>query len=266
VIPVFAVSTLEKISLWQLALFVISSSVISLEVGFRLGQRRRLKPKAEKDSTVNSTVGAVLGLLGFMLAMTFGIALGQFDARRLAFIDEVDAIGTAYLRSDLLNPALRDQAKDSLRRYVQVRLEAVDQGDFKEAGARSEQLHKQLWAITIKAQREATDPISFGLFAQATGKVIDTHTRRVVAAFQSHIPTVIWLVLLGVAIFGMSEVGYQAGLCGSARSPSHLGLAICFTSVLWLVADLDRPREGVIRVNQAAMRELQRVIERERLS
>ncbi len=250
----------EYISLWQLFLLTLLLSILSLEVGYRLGKRRGHAPSLEKDSTVSATVGAILGLLGFMLAMTFGVAMGQFDMRRQAFVEEVDAIGTAYLRADLLPQELRHSSKKMLRDYVRVRLYAADTGKLKEAVARSEELHKSLWSTVIGAQDEVANPVSFGLYAQAIGDVIDVHTRRIVAAFQSRIPVVVWVVLFAVAALGMAEIGYQAGLSGSSRSPTHLALVVAFAAVLWIVADLDRPREGAIKVSQKTMRDLERMM------
>jgi hypothetical protein len=85
---------------------------------------------------------------------------------------------------------------------------------------------------------------------------MDLHTRRVVAASQLRIPTIIWIVLYSVALLGLTEMGYQTGVTGSARSPAFLGLVLSFAAVLWLIADLDRPREGTISVGQRAMQEL----------
>jgi len=251
---------LEVLSLWQLFAASLGLSFLALEIGYRIGRRRARTLSIERDSTVSATVGATLGLLGFMLAMTFGVAMGQFDMRRQAFVDEVDAIGTAYLRTDLLPPDLRQESRKLLREYVRIRLFAVDTGNIKEAAARSEMLHRQLWSIAVMAQDEVANPVSFGLYAQAIGEVIDVHTRRIVAAFQSRIPAIIWLVLFGVATFGMAEIGYQAGLSGSARSPTHLALIVSFAAVLWIIADLDRPREGAIKVSQRSMRELERMM------
>jgi hypothetical protein len=251
---------LEYLSLWQLSLATAVLSLIALELGYRFGKRRSQASCVEMDSTVSATVGALLGLLGFMLAMTFGVAVGQFDMRRQALVDEVDAIGTAFLRADLLPPDLREESRKLLREYVKARLYAVDSGNFREVEVRSETIHKQLWSIVIMAQDEVSNPVSFGLYAHSIGEVIDVHTRRLVAGFQSRIPAVIWLVLFGVAALGMAEIGYQAGISRSHRSPAHLVLIVSFCAILWLVADLDRPREGAIRVSQKSMRDLERMM------
>jgi predicted transporter len=75
---------------------------------------------------------------------------------------------------------------------------------------------------------------------------------------RSRIPVVIWIALYAVAIIGMASAGYQAGLAGTRRSPASMGLVLAFAGVLYLVADLDRPSEGLLTTSQAAMIDLQK--------
>jgi hypothetical protein len=243
-------------SLVQLFIATLVVSILALEAGYRLGTRRRSRPDFEKDAPVSTSVGATLGLLAFMLAMTFGVAMGQFDIRRQAFIDEVDAIGTAYRRSDFLSLDLSTKSKQTLKEYVAARLRVVDTGDLQAANIRSQQLHNQLWSIINSAKEQTGNHVLLSLYISSIGEVMDLHTRRVVAAVQLRIPTIIWIVLYSVACLGLTEMGYQTGITGSTRSLAFLGLVISFAAVLSLIADLDRPREGAISVSQKAMREL----------
>ncbi len=86
-------------------------------------------------------------------------------------------------------------------------------------------------------------------------------TRRILAATELRIPTIIWIVLYSVACLGLTEMGYQTGISSSVRSPAFLGLVLSFAAVLSLIADLDRPREGTIIISQKAMRELHQTID-----
>jgi hypothetical protein len=253
---VYATPLFSYLSLSQLFLLTLIITTLALETGYRLGRVRKAQQKPEKDPPINTSVGATLGLLAFMLAMTFGVAMSQFDLRRQAFLDEVDAISTAYLRTDFLPPDLREKSKQTLRDYVTVRLKAADTGDLQEANTRSKQIHTELWNQITLAQNTPNAQLPFALYIQSINQVLDLHTRRVIAAVQLRIPTIIWIVLYGVAIFGMAEMGYQTGITASARSPAFLGLIISFAAVLYLIADLDRPREGAIVVSQAIMRQM----------
>lgn len=247
---------LDIFPLWGFFLLTVAIIAAALEGGFRAGTALRRQRKAERESSVTAIVSATLALLGFLLAMTFSIAVSRFDARRYAFLHEVNALGTAYLRADLLPEAQRADARSRLKEYVDVRLRAVDEGALSQGIKRSEELHRELWAIAVEAAREAQNPVVVALFIQALNEVMDLHAERIVAAFQSRLPAAVWVALYFVAAVGMAELGYQSALAGSARSPTVLGLILSFAAVLWLVASLDRSREGPLRISQQAMRDL----------
>jgi hypothetical protein len=99
-----------------------------------------------------------------------------------------------------------------------------------------------------------------GLFIQALNEVIDLHAIRLQAAVRSRVPVTIWMALLVVATTGLGSMGYQAGLSGSTRSIAVVAVALAFSIVVWLIADLDRAREGMLRISQQAMIDLQRSI------
>ena len=73
---------------------------------------------------------------------------------------------------------------------------------------------------------------------------------------RSRIPTTVWLVLLVVAALSFGAMGYHSGLTGKCRSPAVLPVAATFATVIWMVVDLDRPHEGLLRVSQQPMIEL----------
>ncbi len=251
----------SHLSLLQLFIVTIVVSTLALEAGYQLGTRRKRRPDFEKDAPIGSSVGATLGLLAFMLAVTFGIAMGQFDIRRQAFFDEVDAISTAYRYSDFLSSELSTKSKHALKEYVATRLDVIKTGDLKSADIRSQQLHDQLWSYVNDAKDQTSNPILLGLYINSISEMMDLHTRRILAATELRIPTIIWIVLYSVACLGLTEMGYQTGISSSARSPAFLGLVLSFAAVLSLIADLDRPREGTIIISQTAMRELHQTMD-----
>ena len=162
-------------------------------------------------------VGASLGLLALLLAFTFGLAASRFETRRQVFLDEVNAIGTAYLRAALLAETDRTDARRLLREYVDVRLEGVRSGKVKEAIRRSEELQASLWAKAVALGQKSPTSIVIGLFIQSINEVIDLHTKRVAAGLRSRIPNIIWLVLYTITVLAMAEVGYHSGLAGKRR-------------------------------------------------
>ena len=256
VVPMTHLSFLDRLPLWGVFLATVAFITISMEVGFRLGSWRRRRSGLEKDAPVGALVGATLALLGFMLATTFGIAVSRFDLRLNTFIEEVDAISTALLRAEFLSNPLEKEVKKALGEYVDARLVATDPTKLTLAIARSEELHQVLWELTIAAERSTVNQVTAGLFIESINEIIDLHTRRVIAAVGARIPDIVWMALYAVTIFGMGELGYQAALAGSARSPTTIGLILSFTLVLWIIVDLDRPFEGSLKVSQKAMRDL----------
>jgi hypothetical protein len=144
---------------------------------------------------------------------------------------------------------------------VDVRIRAIESGEIRKGISLSEDIHRKLWKTTLRASAESPNFLAVGIFAQTLNGVFDAHTKRIFAAIDSRIPAFIWLVLYGVAMLGIGELGYQAALVGSSRSPTALGLIIAFAAVLALVVDLDRPQEGFLRINQNAMKSLRATME-----
>jgi hypothetical protein len=247
---------LDAVPLWALFIATIVTIVLAHECGYQLGQLRGRQKDRESDSPVGGMVGAELGLLAFLLAFTFGIAASRFDVRREVVLDEANAIGTAYLRAAMLPDPHREEVARLLREYTDVRIAAVQGGSAEEAIRRSEELHRQLWAHAVAAAHEDPRSVPIGLFVQALNEVIDLHTKRITASLRSRIPTPVWVVLYGVAIMAFVAMGYQSGLIRTSRSPGILVVALTFAAVIWLVADLDRPGEGWLRVGQQPMLDL----------
>jgi hypothetical protein len=247
---------LDYLPLWALFLATMAIVMVFLETGFRLGRHRSHRMEQEKESSVGAVVAATLGLLGFMLAFTFGIAGTRFDARRQAVLDEANAIGTTFLRAGLLPDDQGKNIRRLLRNYVDIRLEAVRTGDIETALRRSNELHGQLWAETEAIVKKTPESILAGLFVQSLNETIDLHETRIVMALHSRVPPVLWGTLYLLAALTMLGVGYHAGLTSSIRSLAFLVLVLTFSAVMVLVADLDRPHEGMIRVSQRAMIDL----------
>lgn len=249
-------SFLDYIPLWAIFGGTVALMSLSMEVGFRLGAWRKKRAQPEKESPVGAVVGATLALLGFMLAITFGVAVSRFEMRTEAYLNEIDTMSTAYLRTDFLPEDARNQIRQNLRDYVDVRIHAVESGDIQAGIRRSEEIHQLMWTRAAAALRANENSLSLSLFVQSLNELIDIHTRRVITGLWLRIPSTIWLVLYAIAFLGMGEIGYQTALSGSSRTPVSLALIIAFASILWLITDLDRPHEGMLRINQRAMREL----------
>jgi hypothetical protein len=248
---------LDVVPTWLLFVAVCVFTGLALEGGYRFGRWRHACSAEEKETPVGAMVGSILALFAFLLAFTFGMAGSRFEARRDTVLEEANAIGTTYLRTRLLPEPQRGASAKLLREYVDVRVRGVQDGKPREAITRSEELQESLWAEAVRAAESHPGPIT-GLYIQSLNEMIDVHTKRVQAGLRSRIPVSIWAGLFALALLGMASVGYQAGLSATRRSPAMLGLVLAFAGVLYLIADLDRSNEGLLKVGQHAMIDLQR--------
>jgi len=240
-------------------LFLVEVLVLglALESGYRLGWWRHAHVAGEKEQPVGAMVASILGLVALVLGFTFSLAASRFDARRMAVLKEANAIGTTYLRARLLPEPQRTVIAQLLRDYVEVRVHATEEGQISQARKRSEDLHERLWAQAAAATEQDTHSIINGLFIQSLNDVIDVHSERVLVGMHSRIPLVIWSGLFGLAMLGMTAVGYQSALSATRRTPAMVALVLAFSVVLSLIADLDRGQEGLLQVSQQSLIDLQ---------
>jgi hypothetical protein len=249
-------SALDILPLWSVFATSLAAILLSAEIGHRLGHARHKRAEHEKEPTVGAIVAAELGLLAFLLAFTFSLAASWFQSRRETLLDESNAIGTTFLRAKMLPEPEGSQTRQLLRNYVDARIAAVRDGTVESAIQHSIELQDKLWAAATTVAAKDPRSIPTGLFIQSLNEVIDLHAKRLLVALRSRIPTVVWAVLFAVAILSFGSMGYAGGLTGARRSPAVLAVALIFAAVIWLVIDLDRPQEGLLRVSQQPMIEL----------
>ena len=106
-----------------IATVLAAAMLAALELGYRLGTPRARTVSEALRSHINSVQASLLGLLTLIIGFTFSVALQHFDARSIAVVSEANAIGTTWLRSEMLNPDSRVAVRDLLRRYVDTRME-----------------------------------------------------------------------------------------------------------------------------------------------
>jgi hypothetical protein len=248
----------DVLPLWAVFLAQLVGGWVVLEAGYRAGRWRHARTTEEKDAPVSAMVAAILGLVAFMLAFTFGLAASRFDAKRQTVLEEANAIGTTYLRTRLLPEPQKSETAKLLRDYVDVRVRAVQEGNIAEAITQSEKLQELIWQQAVAAADKDHGSIMTGLFVQSLNEMIDVHAKRMLTGLRSRIPITIWFGLFALSALGICSMGYQAGLSATSHSPAMMALVVAFAGVLFLIVDLDRGREGFLTVDQTAMTDLQR--------
>ena len=252
---------LDKLPLWGVGLLTLGLVLAAIRIG-RIAGMASVRRKVDEDhGPVGSVVAAVLGLLAFMLAFTFGISASRFDARKGLLLDEVNAIGTLATRAELLPDPHGKASLELIRRYVEIRASLPGVTDIQKAIADSEAIQDQLFS-EAKAAMGKMDGEIFTSYLESLNLVMDLHTSRVTVALQYRIPGMIWLGLFLVTGISMAGVGYQMGLSKKSSLFIQLCLAVAFSWVVLLIATLDRTREGSITVSQQPMIELKKKLDR----
>ncbi len=254
---------LNQVPLWGVFLLTVVIVLLSIGLGTAMGSRRRRKPDHEAEAPLGTVIGATLGLLGFLLAFTFGVAAQIFQNRLQLLLNEVNAIGTTYLRTGLLLEPHQSQVRELLREYVDIRVNlakedpSLQMQKFHEVVSRSEALQDQMWSHVVAITETSRSPVIDALFINSLNETIDLQTSRL-TVFRYRIPPVVWHTLYFITILTMITVGYHAGLSGKSSLKMGLVLALTFGAVMLLIVDLDRPAEGHFRISQQPMFELQK--------
>jgi len=256
---------LYDLDLWLIFLVSIGVLVLSTELGFLLGRRAAPKTSDDARSQVGTIQGALLGLLALLLGFTFAMAMSRFEVRKQVLLDEANAIGTTFLRAQLLPEPQRQGIAEQLRRYVQVRLMLYEAGtDAKKLEAAVDattRLQQQLWSTAAALGEKEPRAVTIGLFLQSLNEVIDLHAKRL-TALENHVPEIILILLYFVALVATGLIGYGCGLGEVRNFLVTVAASILIAAVIIVIIDLDRPRRGLIRVSQQRMVELRDTLEK----
>lgn len=238
----------ELLPLWASFAGIVAIVVFSIWVGNYFASRRKKLPKpAEEEGPIGTVAAATLGLLAFILAFTFGLTASRFDTRRQLLLDDVTAIETTARRAELIPEPQRTQVREIMRKYIELRIGMPrDAAEIRERVRQSEELQRQLWAQTsMLADADLKNADIVSLFVDSVNELMNVQTRRVTIA-NYHIPWLIWMVLFGVTLLSMIQVGYLFGRSGSNNWLFIIALSLAFSGVMILIVDLDRSGTGAI--------------------
>ncbi len=242
-----------------LTLGLLVLMLVAMVIGYIAGNRRKNRVTEEFKSQTTAVQSSLLGLLALLLGFTFSLSLSRHDARSAAIVNEANAIGTAWLRIDYLPQAAQDDVRADMRRYLRLRIEAGEiTADQTQRRARlvanAEAAFEEIWAAAALAIENPGGPAPVA-FAASLNDMIDALASRN-ATIERHVPELVLMMMFLTFILSGAMLGYSSGIAASKpATPVYLMLMLIILMV-FMIVDLDRPRRGLIEVDQTPMRAL----------
>jgi hypothetical protein len=251
-----------QLPLWVVFFLFLILLLIPMEVGFRLGSRwKRSHPVPEGETRSDITLNGMLTLLALMLAFTYSFCVSRADLRKKAIITEVNAIGTAFLRADLLPEPGRTDVQQRLVRVCSIAV--CRAGLDHNAGRNGEsccsfgEIQSLIWPATrtaIRQDGEITAPEK-ALLVSAVNDVLDSHTSRM-AVIYDRLPTAVLILLLLIAGTSLGVGAFHSSLNGHEIRWRMTLFACIVASLMYLILDYDMMMRGFIQVDHSSLVEL----------
>ena len=232
----------------MVALGLIAGVVAAHELGFWLGSSTRSTDEPF-DRQVGLVRASTAALVAFLIGFSFSGAASRFIERQDIIVKEANALGTAYLRADVIAEPQRSELKGALREYTADRvrlLSGKERDQIQPLLAKVGGLHERMWRSAIKGTQDNA-PL-MGVVLPSINEVIDLHSTHLALA-RRHMPLPIVVVLLGSAAIGVGLLGFGNGRVGRRFSLLDSVYGVVLAVALWMTIDLDYPGIGIVRVN-----------------
>lgn len=240
---------------WEFGLLLAIVLALVLEFGRRSAVRFRIELVPQRKEQMGTIRDGFFVLVSLLLGFTLTLAASRFAERRSLLVEEAASIGTTYLRASVLPMESRERSKRWLEQYVDARLDLTESSPefrtFKDALSKSKQLQEYLWheaAAVAQVDRSAV----VAVYIQSLNEMIDLHERRL-AAFENRIPYPVWLLIVSISMIAV----FTRGTTISSRFwLTTILIPVTIAIVVALIADLDTPSRGLIRLDHRAMQRL----------
>jgi hypothetical protein len=243
-----------------LLVFVLSFIALWLSALAGIFFRKQLRPMHEDERDNYGTVqAATLTLLGLLIGFTFSMAISRYEQRKNCEEAEANAIGTEYVRADLLPAANATALREVLKNYLDRRVlfyTTLDPQELRKIDANTGQLQDNLWSIVrVRAATQPTPVVA--IVASGMNDVLNSQGYTQ-AAWWNRIPSEAWILLIAIAIGCNLLIGYSARRISIVLIVLPIAASLSFC----LIADIDSPREGMIRVQPQNLMRLSQTLPR----
>ncbi len=261
-IDVYANIHISVLSLQVSAILLLIMLPLAAVVGYAAGAMRRKKLLAadrEIDMVVGeTTLSAILALLGLLLAFSFGNALSLAQDRKSSITNEAAALGTAFLRADYLDEPASTELKEAIFAYAQTRL-MPDNSSIKSIEdaavflSRTLEAQAKLWPLTLEATADPTPPPVKTFVASAINDALDAHLTRV-QLLSNPVSDITQSMMLAAALVALFLLGNRAGLLGRKLTWRTFVFSGFLFVVMATIIDTQRGNEGLVRTDDTTMR------------
>jgi len=223
--------------------------LIAMQIGKWLGAGT----DAKGGSSASIIEGSVFALLGLLVAFTFSGAAQRMADRRDLLVQEVNAIGTAWLRIDMLDASQQPALREQFRRYVDGRIDyyrnVADLAHRDAVAAKVAAMQKEIWATSMQAARSSVPPFAAS-YAGAVNEMFDMASAQTVAQ-KVHPPIATYAFLGFLALVAAVLVGLNLASSNRDSLIHRLVYAVVMTAALYIIIDFEFPRIGTIRIDQS---------------
>ena len=245
---------------WLVAMSLFILLALVGELGYRTGIKSRTEDDQNRKEQINAIGDGLFVLLSLLLSFTLTMAVSRYDHRRELVVREADAIGTTYLRAATLGQPYQRNVEQLLRNYVDARIDffaaGFDPAQLEQAVRHSRDLQEELWKNLVAVSQSNRTSVAVA-FMNSLNEVIDLDSQRL-AALENRIPPSVWMLITVVALIAVCT----RGLTLKRRFWLTLVLGPMTIAVaVGLIADVDSPRSGFIRVNQGPLYRLKAEIQ-----
>jgi hypothetical protein len=243
-----------RLSSWELALILFAVVVGGTALGVGIGRylRRHSEVLREPFGVLQA---ALLGLVGLILAFGLSLAVGRYEDRRAAVVNEANTIGTTYLRAELLAEPMRGRSLELLKQYTDTSIslskDVPGSGKSRATLAASSVLQRRLWRLAGQAVTRAPVASAPRLYVDSLNEMFDAQTARA-AGLANRVPNAVLALEVAAAAVALGLLAVYLSMLGRGVIVVLLA-SVLVTALLLVTFDLDRPTRGLITVPDTAL-------------
>lgn len=244
---------------WMIVAGAVALTLLATALGYRAGCAHSDAESDRAHGVSTAIKGSILGLVALILGFTYSMTTSRYSDRQRVVLQEANAAGTCFLRAGLLAEPARQNIREALRRFVDVRLNLFDLSHDPEAVERNraeiDRLLDQLWSAVEASATADPDRTRNSQIVPAANEVIDMSTTRMWIS-RNHVPPSVVLLLVVCMVVSGALTGESFGRVGRPAVVLWIVQILLIGMVLYVVLDFDRPHSGLIEVDHQPLIEL----------